>query len=41
MTVTIPSKDFGDTKVKRGGEYKRTVEGDHEDYIKKELGIDG
>lgn len=37
--VEILSKDIGDVKVKRGGEYKKGLEDLNEDYIKRELRV--
>lgn len=39
--VEIISKDVGEVREKRGGEYRETFEDLNEDYIKSEFGIDG
>lgn len=41
MMVTIPTKDIGEVKDVYRGDYFWSVEEGCEDYIKKELGIDG
>ncbi len=40
MNVTIPTKDVGDVKDKRGGDYEKVFEDRHEDYIKRELRVE-
>ena len=39
--VTIPTKDIGDVKDKRCGDFKRGLEERMEIYIKKEFEING
>ena len=39
--VEIFSKDVGEVREKRGGEFKKIFEDYNEDYIKRELGIYG
>lgn len=41
--ITIKTKDFGDVKDlrNRNAEFKKTLVEYNEDYIKKEMGIDG
>jgi len=39
--VEVETKDVGDVRDIRGGNYSWSVEEGCEDYIKKELGIDG
>ena len=39
--VTIETKDVGEVQDKRSGDYKKGLEDRNEDYIKKELRIDG
>ena len=41
MSTTISTKDVGEVKEKRGGEFKKTFEDCCEDYIKLEMRIDG
>ncbi len=39
--VTIPTKDVGEVREKFSGDYKKGLEDGNEDYIKRELKVDG
>lgn len=41
MMVTVVTKDVGDVKDVYRGDFKKGLEDRNEDYIKRELGIDG
>ncbi len=43
MSVTVPTEDIGETRVKKSDccDVVKTDEDRIEDYIKKEFGIDG
>ena len=38
--IEVISKDVGDVREKRGGEYKKIFENYFEDWIKLEMGVD-